>query len=30
MMKLGKVSQETKGDKIFGPSEDEGPPLFPL
>jgi hypothetical protein len=30
MIKLGKVSEETKGDKLFGPPEDDGAPLFPL
>lgn len=29
MIKLGKVSEETKGVKITGPAEFEGPPLFP-
>jgi hypothetical protein len=29
MIKLGKVSEETKNAKLFGPPEDDGAPLFP-
>jgi hypothetical protein len=30
MIKMGKVSEETKGEKFFGPPEDDGTPQYPF
>lgn len=30
MIKLGKFSEETKGEKFFGPPEDMGVPQYPF
>lgn len=30
MIKLGKVSEQTKGSKFFGPPEPMAAPLFPV